>query len=753
MDPMASISSGYTFKHADWLSQIFIFRLSRLVSLIEEQNSILREMNSWGQRSDNRAPGVNEIASLPSVPSRSTSAWKPLLRSFAGNARPLIDRWRRNLDTTLIFVGLFSAIITAFFVESLNALPPDEASRTNALIANLTEIVIILSRNGATGLPVFEPAPPFTPNPDEVRFSFYCALALILSISTAAAAVAGHSFISSLTHSHGDSVAQLTDRYHRWSGAKSLLGPVVETIPQLLIIPVVVFALGLLDKLFSSAIQLPKVSSGLLAAAIISCTCVTLLGLAMLAAFCHALLHPLTSPFQSTFLIFLKSKLTNIFRPIQAEGEQSPDHDLSLVNCEVFHKVIQETHDDQYLNGAATAVSNMMVDSFRLRSRFLSYTPLPELELQTLLHLLSPEASIQSNLAAASIIGESGVLYYYWDTSHNRMGVDPNQRAALLRALVRATNHGNVGQRDLSTNSPFIKAMSFLVNYPSPDAWPHPLLSLLSANYFEPNEPPSVTLVDAHKETSMHAFKLLVTELTDRAKLQVKLTLLPSAVVDGAIHQIFGRSTLDPHQAIALIKSLIDKPSGGKDLLLRYTHKQESYGDHQVALSRLVRWISSSKGILQAISDMIAELPPSFFSRGSRRTRNLMLVLLSVVKPACTDGLGLCVKFLRKACASRNWGDADEDLALSIVSRYLHLLITLIDVWMEDKEKVLEYSETLCKVRKWIDDNVALVEVYQDIHIRVWQTEWVEDSQESIQQKIESAYRLIHERLEQPFLS
>lgn len=132
----------------------------------------------------------------------------------------------------------------------------------------------------------------------------------------------------------------------------------------------------------------------------------------MLAAFCHALLHPLTSPFQSTFLIFLKSRITNLFRPTQAEGEQSPDYDLSLVNCEVFHKVIQETHDDQYLDSAATAVSNMMVDSFRLRSKFLSYTPLPELELQTLLHLLSPEASIQSNLAAASIIGESGVLYY-----------------------------------------------------------------------------------------------------------------------------------------------------------------------------------------------------------------------------------------------------------------------------------------------------------------------------------------------------
>ncbi|KAL4263805.1 DUF6535 domain-containing protein [Pleurotus pulmonarius] len=707
------------------------FELSRLISLIEEQNVILREMNNWGQRSGSRTPGVNAIESLPSVPSRSTSAWKPLLRSFASNARPLIDRWRRNLDTTLIFVGLFSAIITAFFVESLNALPPDEVSRTNDLLANLTEIMIILNRSGAAGLPVFEPSPPFTPNPDEVRFSFYCALALILSISTAAVAVAGHSFISSLTHSYGDSVAQLTDRYHRWSGAKSLLGPVVETIPQLLIIPVIVFALGLLDKLFSSAIQLPSVSPGLLAAAIISCACVTLLGLAMLAAFCHALLHPLTSPFQSTFLMFLKSRLTNLFRPTQAEGQHPSEYDLSLVNCEVFHKVIQETHDDQYLDGAATAVSNMM----------------------TLLHLLSPEATLQSNLAAASIIGESGVLYYYWDTSHNRMGVDRDQRAALLRALVRATNHGTISQRNLSTNSPFIKAMSLLVNYPSPDAWPHPLLSLLSANHFEPNEPPSIALVDAHKETSMYAFKLLVTELHDRTKLQVKLTSLATTIVDGAIHQFFGRSTLDPHQAIALIKSLIDKPSGGKDLLLRYTHKQETYGDHQVVLSGLVRWISSGKGILQAISEMIAELPPSFFSRGSRRTRNLMLVLLSVVKPACPDGLDLCVKFLRKACGARNWGDADEDLALSIVSRYLHLLITLMDVWMEDKEKVLEYSETLREVQRWVDDNVALVEVYQDVHIRVWQTEWAGGTQESIQQKIESAYRLIHARLEQPFLS
>ncbi|KAJ7471761.1 hypothetical protein FB451DRAFT_1036859, partial [Mycena latifolia] len=70
---------------------------------------------------------------------------------------PQIDRrWRSGLDALLVFsnswsgrlmcplLGLFSAVITSFLVDSLTG-QQDEAPRTNELLTNLIEILFHLS--------------------------------------------------------------------------------------------------------------------------------------------------------------------------------------------------------------------------------------------------------------------------------------------------------------------------------------------------------------------------------------------------------------------------------------------------------------------------------------------------------------------------------------------------------------------------------------------------------------------------------
>lgn len=63
-------------------------------------------------------------------------------------------------------------------MESLKTLTPDEAARTNELLANLTDIIIAIS---GTRPDLRQPLP-FVPDPNDVRNNIYWSLALILTV-------------------------------------------------------------------------------------------------------------------------------------------------------------------------------------------------------------------------------------------------------------------------------------------------------------------------------------------------------------------------------------------------------------------------------------------------------------------------------------------------------------------------------------------------------------------------------------------
>ncbi|KAJ7280106.1 hypothetical protein C8J57DRAFT_997259, partial [Mycena rebaudengoi] len=194
---------------------------------------------------------------MPEVSATSNSTWGALLRTtVAETIQPKVDRWRSGLDALLVFLGLFSAIVTAFLVESLSELRPDEAARTNELLANLTDILITLSGVNPISLNLSIPAQ-FQPDSTDVRLNSYWSLSLILSLSVAALAVTCRGFLNMITLSHH---AKATDKSIdirlRWEQADKMLGPVIEMIPQLLVIPVLLFVVGLLDNIFSDVLQL-----------------------------------------------------------------------------------------------------------------------------------------------------------------------------------------------------------------------------------------------------------------------------------------------------------------------------------------------------------------------------------------------------------------------------------------------------------------------------------------------------------------
>ncbi|KAJ7645265.1 hypothetical protein B0H17DRAFT_959678, partial [Mycena rosella] len=120
---------------------------------------------------------------FPQVPGTSSSVWGALLRSrIAETIQPQVDRWRSGLDALLVFLGLFSAIVTAFLVDSLTGLQQDEAARTNELLANLTEILIQLSAGANLSTSKVAPPAPFLPDAVDVRLNSYWSISLILSV-------------------------------------------------------------------------------------------------------------------------------------------------------------------------------------------------------------------------------------------------------------------------------------------------------------------------------------------------------------------------------------------------------------------------------------------------------------------------------------------------------------------------------------------------------------------------------------------
>ncbi|KAJ7027982.1 hypothetical protein C8F04DRAFT_964583, partial [Mycena alexandri] len=190
---------------------------------------------------------------IPEVPATSSSAWNALLQStMKETVDPRVERWRGGLDALLVFLGLFSAIVTTFLVNSLAGLTEDKTSRTNELLVNLTEIIISLSGTPASELNISYPVP-FIPDSSDIRINAYWSLSLTFSLTIAALALGCRGFLNMVTWSrHTRASDRLADIWTRWTGMNRVFRPVIEALGQLLIFPVFLFVLGILDMLISA---------------------------------------------------------------------------------------------------------------------------------------------------------------------------------------------------------------------------------------------------------------------------------------------------------------------------------------------------------------------------------------------------------------------------------------------------------------------------------------------------------------------
>ncbi|KAJ6533090.1 hypothetical protein B0H19DRAFT_1186976 [Mycena capillaripes] len=444
--------------HGEELSSDELY-FSKLANLMEEQVHILRRMDERQTAADlSKQP-------MPEVPATSSSAWNALLRStLADTIQPKVDRWRSGLDALLVFLGLFSAIVTSFFVQSLTALKEDQAVRMNELVTNLTEIIIVLS-------PVA-----FHPDSTDVRLNSFWSLSLILSLSIAALAVACRAFLNMVG----------------WSRYTKASEKLIDIRTRLL------------DTLFSSVLQLQPAPKPILFTSGVSLLFISAVAVLLCYTLAHRSLNPTGSLFRWT-----------VHHLTRNSDDKSRDNDFPNTLSErapsVYHEVVQATHDDDTLNYASAALYDI-IQSLSIWPRYgTTSTGLLDQERGTFLHLLSPEASTRSNRTAVQVIcriQESNRIRY---TPTDMFEIIP----VLLQAARRSPHAGSILEL---WDSAFIRAMAIVANAGAVCDHHPPVLSFLSSEYIDnqhlpSNSDPSAEY-DIRTKTISFVVEILFTKLT-----------------------------------------------------------------------------------------------------------------------------------------------------------------------------------------------------------------------------------------------
>ncbi|CAL1707358.1 unnamed protein product [Somion occarium] len=97
-----------------------------------------------------------------------------------------LGRLKADLDSLLIFAGLFSAAVTAFIIESYKNLNADPQDITVAILAQISlQLAALTNSSFAAAATPAVPAPPFEPTTSSIHTNVLWVLSLILSLTCA----------------------------------------------------------------------------------------------------------------------------------------------------------------------------------------------------------------------------------------------------------------------------------------------------------------------------------------------------------------------------------------------------------------------------------------------------------------------------------------------------------------------------------------------------------------------------------------
>ncbi|KDR66586.1 hypothetical protein GALMADRAFT_26637, partial [Galerina marginata CBS 339.88] len=107
--------------------------------------------------------------------------WSVLLKPRMEEDKIRCEAWKEEVNNLLIFAGLFSAVVTAFVIESYKTLQPDPNS---AVVDLLSRIATRLDDPPLNEVSPITSAASFSPPPSSIRINILWFLSLILSLTT-----------------------------------------------------------------------------------------------------------------------------------------------------------------------------------------------------------------------------------------------------------------------------------------------------------------------------------------------------------------------------------------------------------------------------------------------------------------------------------------------------------------------------------------------------------------------------------------
>ncbi|PVF91190.1 hypothetical protein CPB86DRAFT_820683 [Serendipita vermifera] len=182
----------------------------------------------------------------PFVVTDETTVWEIYNYKASEVDREMIKDWNDSLNTLLIFTALYSAVLTAFIIESMKLLEEDPAETTR-------DILLIVSRQLAnSSFPAFEPTPyetpPFAIVVNGLFFtSLSCALIAALLAVLALQWVANYDMGLNTSSSE----KRALQRHMRLMGIqKWKMSELIALLPLLIFVALFLFFIGIADWLW-----------------------------------------------------------------------------------------------------------------------------------------------------------------------------------------------------------------------------------------------------------------------------------------------------------------------------------------------------------------------------------------------------------------------------------------------------------------------------------------------------------------------
>ncbi|KAM5533444.1 hypothetical protein V8D89_012882 [Ganoderma adspersum] len=201
--------------------------------------------------------------------SQTEEDWERCARILARHSEEMVQRWKSEIDMLLVFAGLFSAVLTAFNVQSYQLLQPDEQGEVLAVLGTISAQL-----NGFTYSPPFinstfnqaqHTENSFTPPTYAIWLNSLWFSALICTLSASSIAITVrqwlHQYSSGLSGTSRE-VARL--RQYRYEGLiRWRVAAVVTILPVLLQLSLILFLAGLLILLWTIHPEVALVASTL----------------------------------------------------------------------------------------------------------------------------------------------------------------------------------------------------------------------------------------------------------------------------------------------------------------------------------------------------------------------------------------------------------------------------------------------------------------------------------------------------------